>query len=72
MAMDSTPVRRCVCADVSFKTLRDAGVRSVEEASARFGVGITCGNCRPYIARMLATGETAFAVWTDIEAYRRR
>jgi bacterioferritin-associated ferredoxin len=59
---DPTPVRRCVCFDVSFAALLEAGVGSLEEAAERFGCGTQCGTCRPYIAEMIRTGETAFAV----------
>jgi bacterioferritin-associated ferredoxin len=46
----------------TFAELQAAGVRSVEEAAARFGAGTRCGSCRPYIARMIETGEVAFPV----------
>ena len=35
---------------------------SVEEIAERFGCSTKCGFCRPYIERMLITGETEFAV----------
>lgn len=59
---DPTPVRRCVCFDKTFAELKEAGVRSVEEAAERFGCGTNCGTCRPYLRKMIETGETAFAV----------
>jgi bacterioferritin-associated ferredoxin len=59
---DDRPVRRCVCFDTTFEALKEAGVRSLEEAAERFGCGTNCGMCRPYIAEMIRTGETAFAV----------
>lgn len=62
---DPTPVRRCVCADVSFAELRAAGVTTLEEASHWFNVANNCGLCRPYVERMLETGETAFGVIQD-------
>jgi bacterioferritin-associated ferredoxin len=46
----------------TFAELKAAGVRSVEEAAERFGAGTRCGTCRPYIARMTETGETAFPI----------
>ncbi len=55
------PIRRCVCAEVTFEELRQRGVRTVEEAEDQ-GCGINCGLCRPYLQRMVETGETAFAV----------
>ena len=56
---DPRPIRRCVCADVSFEELARNGVRSIEEAEA-WGCGVNCGLCRPYLERMVETGETAF------------
>lgn len=59
---DARPVRRCVCFSTTFAELKEAGVRSVEEAAERFGCGTNCGLCRPYIQRMIETGEVAFPV----------
>jgi bacterioferritin-associated ferredoxin len=61
MTDDPTPVRRCVCGDVSFAELKDQGVTTFEQA-AELGVGITCGLCRPYLERLFETGETEFTV----------
>jgi len=60
------PVRKCVCFDTTFAELKEAEIRSVEEAGERFGCGTNCGLCRPYIAKMLATGETEFAIFEDV------
>ncbi len=57
------PVRMCACAMVSFRTLKEAGVANVQEASERFGCGRSCRTCVPYIERMLETGETEFEVF---------
>ena len=57
---DDLPIRRCVCAGMTFETMKDLGVKSLVEA-ARYDCGITCGRCREYIERMVETGETAFA-----------
>ncbi|AIE88016.1 (2Fe-2S)-binding protein [Fimbriimonas ginsengisoli] len=62
MSEDDRPVRKCVCFDIPFATLKAAGVQTVEEAAERFGCGTNCGLCRPYIAKMLRTGDVAFAV----------
>jgi len=51
---------------VTFEELADAGVASLEEASEKFGCGTKCGTCRPYITKMLLTGETAFSIDTDL------
>ncbi len=56
-------IDRCVCFDLRFSDLK----RKVEERPAtmdqiarRYGCGSCCGICRPYIERMLETGETVF------------
>ena len=66
---DDRPVRRCVCHDRTFVELKrlaeEKGLTTVEEIGAATGCGTSCGLCRPYLARMLQTGETAFAVLKD-------
>ena len=57
---DELPIRRCVCAGVTFETMRQSRVRSLADA-ARLDCGVHCGLCREYIERMIETGETAFA-----------
>ena len=57
---DPLSIRRCVCGDTTFEELVREGVRTMEEAENR-GCGVNCGLCRPYLERMVATGETAFA-----------
>jgi bacterioferritin-associated ferredoxin len=61
---DSTPIRRCICHARTFaevKELADAnGWTSLEEIATGTGCGAGCGLCRPYLRRMLQTGETAF------------
>ena len=57
---DPRPIRRCVCADVTFEALLEGGVRTMEGAESQ-GCGVNCGLCRPYLQRMVDTGETAFA-----------
>jgi bacterioferritin-associated ferredoxin len=60
------PARACLCCQLPFTALRAmaqaSGWRSVEEIASATGCGEGCGLCRPYLARMLETGETAFAV----------
>jgi bacterioferritin-associated ferredoxin len=56
-------IDRCVCYDRTFAELRIASVTEdlgMDELSKRFGCGTCCGMCRPYIERMLETGETVF------------
>jgi bacterioferritin-associated ferredoxin len=56
-------VSRCICRDVSFGALlpraRAAGW-GLAELIRQTGCGGQCGLCRPYLSRMLATGETEF------------
>jgi bacterioferritin-associated ferredoxin len=51
---------------VTFEDLSEAGVATLEEASERFGCGTKCGSCRPYITKMLLTGEIAFSIDADV------
>jgi bacterioferritin-associated ferredoxin len=56
-------VAMCLCRRVSFASLlpqaRAAGW-GLDELVAATGCGAGCGLCRPYLRRMLATGETEF------------
>ncbi len=54
---------RCVCFDRTFAELKEftrAEPLSLEQITARYGCGGSCKLCRPYIERMLQTGETEF------------
>ncbi|MFM7133934.1 MAG: bacterioferritin-associated ferredoxin [Planctomycetota bacterium] len=61
-------IDRCVCYDVRFAELKEIAERErshanplmVDDLSKRLGCGSCCGLCRPYIERMLETGETVF------------
>lgn len=56
-------IDRCVCYDVRFETLKcalDERPRTLDEIRSEFGCMDCCGMCRPYIERMLETGETVF------------
>ena len=55
------PVSACICGEISFAELKEAGVTTLEGAE-QFGCGITCRLCVPYLLRMIETGETEFAV----------
>ncbi len=63
---DPTPVRACFCHARAFAELRVLALRfgwtTVADITQATGCGSGCGLCRPYLAQMLATGETAFAV----------
>lgn len=56
-------VSRCICRDLAFSELlpraRAAGW-SLHDLMSETGAGAQCGLCRPYLRRMLRTGETAF------------
>ena len=57
-------IDRCVCFGQPFADLKAVaeatGATTVEGLQAVVGFGRKCGLCRPYVRRMLATGETAF------------
>jgi NAD(P)H-nitrite reductase large subunit len=65
MKEDAKPVKQCVCFDKTFAELKASGAASLDEIIERFHCSTGCGLCRPYIQRMLATGETEFAVMPD-------
>ena len=56
-------ISRCICRNVQFSELlplaRAAGW-SLPDLVRETGCGGQCGLCRPYINRMLRTGETEF------------
>jgi bacterioferritin-associated ferredoxin len=60
------PVRTCLCYPHSFAELKTLAEQNdwqtVADVTAAVGCGSGCGLCRPYLARMLETGETAFAI----------
>ena len=68
--MSGIAVSMCVCRGVPFGELlpraRAAGW-DLEALMAATGCGAQCGLCRPYLRRMLATGETSFheLLWED-------
>jgi bacterioferritin-associated ferredoxin len=56
-------VTMCVCRGVPFTRLllrARAEGWGLDELMSATGCGATCGLCRPYLRRMLATGETEF------------
>jgi hypothetical protein len=56
-------IDRCVCRNRLFAELLPlarAGGWSLEMLVAETGCGGQCGLCRPYLGRMLQTGETVF------------
>jgi bacterioferritin-associated ferredoxin len=63
-------VTRCLCRGVTFEELLPrarAADWDLETLIRETGCGGGCGLCRPYLRRMLATGETVFRelLWED-------
>jgi bacterioferritin-associated ferredoxin len=56
-------ITRCICRSVAFADLLPL-VRAkgwdLETLMRKTGCGAGCGLCRPYLRRMLLTGETVF------------
>lgn len=64
VAPGSIRIDRCVCRDTVFVSLLPAareGNWSLEDLMRETGCGGQCGLCRPYLRRMLATGEVVFS-----------
>jgi bacterioferritin-associated ferredoxin len=56
-------VTMCVCRGMPFARvlpLARAGGRGLDDIARMTGCGAGCGLCRPYLRRMLETGETEF------------
>ena len=56
-------IDRCICRNRSFAELLPEARRnswSLSQLVRVTGCGGQCGLCRPYLRRMLATGQTAF------------
>jgi bacterioferritin-associated ferredoxin len=62
-AIMSVLISRCICRDTGFADLlvraRDRSW-TLADIIRETGCGGHCGLCRPYLRRMLATGETEF------------
>ena len=60
------PVRACMCYPHTFAELKTLaqkhGWATTADITREVGCGGGCGLCRPYLAKMLETGETAFAI----------
>jgi len=59
---DPRPVRQCVCFKRTFAELKASGANTLDEIVERFQCTTGCGLCKPYILRMLETGETQFEI----------
>jgi bacterioferritin-associated ferredoxin len=56
-------ISMCVCRGVAFGALLPlarANGWTLDALMRETGCGMQCGLCRPYLRRMLATGETTF------------
>ena len=57
-------VSRCICMRMPFDQLLPlarAGGWDLADVMRETGCGAQCGLCRPYLRRMLRTGQTAFS-----------
>ena len=68
--MAAVEITRCLCRSRTFAELwplAREGRWDLDELMRRTGCGAGCGLCRPYLRRMLATGETEFheLLWED-------
>lgn len=62
--MPTLSITMCVCRRVPFATLLPHARErqwTLADLIRETGCGDACGLCRPYLRRMLATGETSFA-----------
>ncbi|MBN8571909.1 MAG: (2Fe-2S)-binding protein [Ignavibacteria bacterium] len=57
-------INRCVCFNVKFadvkKIMDENGFTEIEEVQSVIDVSKNCKLCRPYLEKMLKTGETEF------------
>ncbi|HEX5633391.1 MAG TPA: hypothetical protein VFX50_09190 [Gemmatimonadales bacterium] len=69
--LDVFQVTRCVCMRMSFERLLPMARREGWDLAAlveQTGCGAQCGMCRPYLARMLETGETRLELLPMVSA----
>lgn len=62
-AVPQISITHCLCRRTSFAELLPlarAGQWNLETLTAETGCGGQCGLCRPYLRRMLETGQTIF------------
>jgi bacterioferritin-associated ferredoxin len=68
-------ITRCICFKRSFAELKAIAAahqaREVEALQAHVSFGRNCMLCVPYVARMLETGETEFAVDADVSSWQK-
>ena len=63
-------VKACICHEMSFAEMKilseERNFDTVEDVMQATDCGTGCGLCRPYIEKMLATGETEMELIPDI------
>lgn len=63
MAKRRVRIERCVCKDQSFVRLKALAAEldnDIELLALATGASTDCGRCRPWVERMLASGQTCF------------
>jgi bacterioferritin-associated ferredoxin len=69
---DDKPVKACMCYPYTFAELKDMAAKNnwttLAQIREEVGCSTGCGLCRPYLLKMLETGETEFAVLDDDSA----
>jgi bacterioferritin-associated ferredoxin len=61
--MPALTITRCVCRRMPFAVLEPLARQhawTLDDVMQKTGCGDQCGLCRPYLRRMLASGETEF------------
>ena len=63
---DDRPVKACMCYPYTFAELKTLADRNswttLDQIREAVGCSTGCGLCRPYLLRMLETGEIEFAI----------
>lgn len=59
-------VTKCVCSDITFERMKQIAdkhkCKNIQCIQRYLTFGESCGLCRPYVQKMLETGETKFEV----------
>jgi bacterioferritin-associated ferredoxin len=66
-------VDRCICFQKTFAELKQIaeaeGAYEIEALQRHVDFGLRCGLCKPYVARMFATGRVVFPVIRTLTEY---
>ena len=64
-------VDRCICHDVPFTKIlvwaADRANTNLADIEDEYGCGGSCGMCRPYLKRVLATGHSCIPLMLDVD-----